>query len=159
MKAGSRSAPATKWRPVPAGLRERFVAAVGRLPGVEVRQLFGCPAAFVHGNMFAGGHQETLLVRLPPDAVERAVQDDGCRRFEPMAGRPMREYVVLPPSVVADDAQLDRWLGRALAYSCELPPKPPEKAAKKRVAARAPRSSRTTSRPNSRKGGPAGRLA
>ncbi len=32
--------------------------------------MFGCPAYFANGNMFAGVHQSSLMLRLPED--ERA---------------------------------------------------------------------------------------
>ena len=55
--------------------------------------------------------------------------------FEPM-GRPMKEYVVLPPETVADPAALSAWFGRAYRYAAHnLPPKLPKepklRAAKK----------------------------
>ncbi len=31
---------------------------------VERRKMFGCPCAFVNGNMFAGVHEQNLIVRL-----------------------------------------------------------------------------------------------
>jgi hypothetical protein len=35
----------------------------------------------------------------------------------------MRGYAVLPDAVMADDSELDAWVGRALAYTATLPPK------------------------------------
>jgi hypothetical protein len=35
----------------------------------------------------------------------------------------MTGYAVLPEDVVADDAALDRWVGRAVALGRTLPPK------------------------------------
>ena len=43
--------------------------------------------------------------------------------FAPMPGRPMREYLVLPPDTAADPAAAEPWLSRALAYVEQLPPK------------------------------------
>jgi TfoX/Sxy family transcriptional regulator of competence genes len=46
----------------------------------------------------------------------------------------MREYVTLPDDVLEDEAQLDDWMGRALAYAGGLPPK--EKKPRKTKAKR-----------------------
>ncbi len=46
--------------------------------------------------------------------------------FEPMPGRPMKEYVVVPPTLVNDDAVED-WVRRSLAYAGQLPAKKPAK--------------------------------
>jgi TfoX/Sxy family transcriptional regulator of competence genes len=67
--------------------------------------MFGGPAYFVNGNMFAGVLGEQLMVRLDADdRAELLDADPGAVPFEPMPGRPMREYVTLPESI---------WGGRA----------------------------------------------
>jgi hypothetical protein len=40
-----------------------------------------------------------------------------------MPGRSMKGWGALPPAVVADDAALEAWLARALAFAASLPPK------------------------------------
>ena len=110
------------WKKSSQELVDRFHEAVAGLDGVEVRKMFGYPAAFVGGNLAAGLHQETVMVRLPDD--ERAERlADGWSLFEPMPGRPMREYVSLPIEVAADPAVARRWIERAAAYVSTLPPK------------------------------------
>ena len=47
----------------------------------------------------------------------------GGRTFEPMPGRPMREYVVLPAAVLGDAGALARWVRRGVDYAAGLPPK------------------------------------
>ena len=101
----------------------RFHEAVAGIDGVEVRKMFGFPAAFIGGNMTAGLHQETVMVRLP-EAEREARIADGWALFEPMPGRPMREYVALPPAVAADVAATRDWIERAAAHVRTLPPKP-----------------------------------
>ena len=48
-----------------------------------------------------------------------------------MPGRAMKGYAVMPAPIVADDAQVDAWVGEALAYTASMPPKEP-KARRKR---------------------------
>jgi hypothetical protein len=73
--------------------------------------------------MMGGLFQRQLQVRLPEDARSNALALPGAAIFEPMAGRPMREYVCLPDKVIADRAQLNAWLTEALEYVATLPPK------------------------------------
>ena len=40
-----------------------------------------------------------------------------------MPGRPMREYLVMPATIAGDPTAVEPWLGRALAYVEQLPPK------------------------------------
>lgn len=114
------------WRKSPADLRERFEAAVAGIDGLEQRKMFGYPAGFIGGNMTTGLHQESWIVRLGD--VERAERlAEGWSTFEPMAGRPMREYVALPEEVIADPDEARSWVERAAAYVRTLPPKPAKK--------------------------------
>lgn len=117
------------WGKSRSDLVEAFAAAVAELPGSEPRKMFGFPAAFVNGNLFTGLFEERWFVRLPEaDRVELA--GAGAEAFEPMPGRPMRDYVELPAAVLADEAARDGWLRRSLAHAAGLPPK--ERKPKKR---------------------------
>ena len=40
-----------------------------------------------------------------------------------MPGRTMKGYATLPPDVIDDDAALDGWITRALAFAGSLPAK------------------------------------
>ena len=120
------------WRKSDPALVERFHETVAGIEGVEVRKMFGYPAGFVGGNMAFGLHQENMIVRLPDD--ERADRlDAGWSQFEPMPGRAMREYVALPPAVVADPDEARRWMERAAAYVRTLPPKQPKTTKKSKA--------------------------
>ena len=92
-------------------------------PKIEHRKMFGYPAAFIDGNLFAGLHQETLMVRLSEADRDRARSDLRAEAFEPMPGRGMREYMALPDHVVADPTELGKWVQRSIAYALSLPPK------------------------------------
>jgi TfoX/Sxy family transcriptional regulator of competence genes len=89
---------------------------------VELKPMFGCPAYFTNGNMFAGVHQSSLMVRLPEAGRAEAVALGG-RPFEPMPGRVMKEYVVLPTAVLDDAAATADWVRRGAEYAASLPPK------------------------------------
>ena len=120
------------WQKSPESLVQTFAEALPEAPTVERRRMFGFPAAFAGGNMFAGLHGNDVLVRLPEDARATLLSEPGAHLFEPMAGRPMREYVVLPPSVVADLAALREWLDRGFQFASAMPPKEKTKPAEKK---------------------------
>jgi TfoX/Sxy family transcriptional regulator of competence genes len=102
-------------------------------PGVERRSMFGYPCAFVNGHMFCGLHQDSLVVRLP-EARREAMVASGARIFEPMPGKPMKEYVVAPTEIVADRERLRALLHEALEHASSLAPRE-KKPAKKAAAA------------------------
>ncbi|HEX2194585.1 MAG TPA: TfoX/Sxy family protein [Candidatus Limnocylindria bacterium] len=115
---------ATEWAKAPPELVETFTTAVAELGGAQQRKMFGYPAAFANGNMFTGIYQDRWFVRLGEDDRRRLAAAGGST-FEPMRGRPMREYLELPASVLSDDAARADWLQRSLAYALSLPPKAP----------------------------------
>ena len=126
------------WRKAPEDLVERFGAAVAGIDGLETRKMFGYPAGFIGGNMVTGLHQDSWIVRLPEDARQERLEA-GWSAFEPMAGRPMREYLALPASVAEDPDAARAWVERAAAYVRSLPPKAP-KAPKSRKGPTAPKA-------------------
>jgi TfoX/Sxy family transcriptional regulator of competence genes len=49
----------------------------------------------------------------------------GALPFEPMPGRAMKEYVVMPEAVWNDPDALEQWLLRSIEFVGVLPPKEP----------------------------------
>ncbi|HEY3522151.1 MAG TPA: TfoX/Sxy family protein [Candidatus Limnocylindrales bacterium] len=107
----------------PPELQARFASATEGIPGLERRKMFGYPSGFVNGNLVTGLFGDGWHVRLP-EAEQAEVLAAGGRPFEPMAGRPMRGYVMLPAEILADESALRGWLDRAVALGRSLPPKP-----------------------------------
>jgi TfoX/Sxy family transcriptional regulator of competence genes len=100
------------------------VAAAAQASGVavELKPMFGCPAYFVNGNLFAGVHQSSLMLRLPEDRRAEVIALGG-GPFEPMPGRAMKEYVVLPSTVLGDASATAAWVRRGAEHAASLPPK------------------------------------
>jgi len=90
---------------------------------VQVRKMFGHPAAFVNGNMCVGTFGNDVFVRLDEAGVRSLTRVEGIRSFEPMPGRPMKQYLVLPPSLLRDSKQSKKWVQRSIEYALSLPPK------------------------------------
>ncbi len=118
----------TTWRKAPESLVKLFAELVAVLPpDVERRRMFGFPCVFVNNQLFAGVHQDNIMIRLPEAERTAFLALDGAAQFEPMPGRPMREYVVIPQAMMASPAQILPWLEKSCAYARSLPPKPPRK--------------------------------
>ncbi len=123
-----------KWQAAPAEMVSTFERAMADVPQAQVRKMFGYPAAFVNGQLFAGLFQDKMFLRLSADDLALCLKSKGAAPFEPMPGRPMRAYAVVPRSVLKSKAQLNGWLGKAFAYASTLPPK--EKPTKARRSQR-----------------------
>ena len=109
--------------PSSAELAAIFDRVVPTDPDVSRRKMFGWPAAFVGGRMFASLHRESVVIRLEPAQLAAFLLLPGARPFEPMPGRPMTGYALVPVAMLADEPELGAWLDRALAFTRGLPPK------------------------------------
>ena len=121
------------WKKSPAALVATFDRLVPS-SGVERRQMFGYPAAFVAGNMFAGLHEDRFVLRLDEAGCAEAKRL-GATDFEPMPGRAMKGWVVLPSRLLGDDAQASQWIERAHRHVATMPAKKkkaPKPAARRR---------------------------
>ena len=119
------------WHKASEHIQETFLAALPKDPSVQRKKMFGYPSAFVGGNMFAGVFQENILVRLPAERRQTLIASGGGAQFEPMPGRPMREYVVLPASVVEEGQTLAAIVAEAFAFGASMPAKETKRAKKK----------------------------
>jgi hypothetical protein len=122
----------------PMELVERFNEVLDRnaTPETTRKPMFGHPCAWVGGNMATGLFASHWWVRLPPEELERVLESGEATTFEVMPGREMKGYAVIPAEVVAEDAKVDDWVSRALAYTASMPPKEPKarKAPKPKAA-------------------------
>ena len=103
-----------EWKKVPSELVTRFDAALPQAADVQRRQMFGCPCAFVNGNMFAGLHEDRLMIRLPEEAAALPAV---------IMGKTMKEYALLPNAVGLSAKAMAGWIERGYRYTRGLPPK------------------------------------
>src|SRR5437867_255100 len=92
---------------------EAVGAALAQIHGARSSKMFGMPCLKVGGKAFAGLYDDALVVKLDADARPHALALAGAHLFDPMGGRPMKEWVVVPP---AHAAQWEALAGQALAY-------------------------------------------
>ena len=106
----------------PPELVERFGVILAGFPDAQRRPMFGYPAAFVGGNLATSLFRDRWVVRLPATEIEPALAARAAP-FEPMAGRPMQGFVLVPLGDVADDAAIEAWVRRGLDHAGSLPAK------------------------------------
>ena len=104
-------------------------------PRAERRKMFGFPSGVVNGNMFGGLFEQDIVLRLGAADLHMIVTEYGAQPFEPM-GRPMTDYVTVPPAIVQEPQRLREWLQRAFEHAAALPPKEKKPPKAKKAAAR-----------------------
>lgn len=114
------------------GLVERIDAATASMP-VRRKKMFGTSSWFMESNdqMFAGAWGDGLMVRVGAEETHSLIESGEAAAFDPMGGRPMKEYVLVDSDAIAEDGDLLAWLERGAQFTSTLAPK--AKKAKKKV--------------------------
>lgn len=96
------------------------------------KMMFGSPTFFINNNMFAGVHEDTVILKLS-DKDRARILDlyKDVKAFEPMLGRVMKGYVALSESICSNAGIFLEWLERSYKYAVTLPTKEPKRPKKR----------------------------
>ena len=108
--------------PYDESVAARIRRALAPRTDIDERKMFGGLAFLMHGNMCCGVVKDTLVVRLGNDGAAAALAEPHARPMD-FTGKPMKSMVYVGPEGIADDDDLNRWLGRAIGFAETLPPK------------------------------------
>jgi len=90
----------------------------------QPRKMFGCPSYFINNNMFIGAFGDDIFIRLSPQDIEDTLKRfSKAKRFEPIPGRVMKQYVALPESIYDRKNIFSELLKQSISYVRSLPPK------------------------------------
>ncbi|MEU6220286.1 TfoX/Sxy family protein [Streptomyces sp. NPDC047022] len=104
------------------GLAQRIRGRLGAQDHITEKRMFGGLSFLCHGNMAVGVVGDELIVRVGPASTEAALARPGARAFD-FSGRPMRGWVTVAASALAEEAALLAWIEEGLGYALGLPPK------------------------------------
>ena len=97
------------------------VEEIATVWGASRKKMFGGTCYLLWGNMLAGVHGDSLIVRLGKDAGAAALDLPGVRPFD-ISKNPMSGWVMVD-SENLDDAALEDWLEQARDFVATLPAK------------------------------------
>jgi TfoX/Sxy family transcriptional regulator of competence genes len=89
---------------------------------LDERKMFGGLAFMHRGHMFAGVLGERLVVRIGPEAGERALEHAHVTPMD-FTGRPLKGYVYVAAPGLQHDDDIRRWTDQAIEFVESLPPK------------------------------------
>jgi hypothetical protein len=92
-----------------AATRQRWDDLVEELAakGVTDMKMFGVPALRARGKAIACLWGDAIVFKLPEAGVQEALALEGSAPFDPIGGRPMKEWIVVP------SAHASAWRGLA----------------------------------------------
>ena len=107
------------------GLAERVRELLGNRPGISERRMFGGLAFMLHGHMFVGLMESTLMARVGPDRHADALAQPHTRAMD-FTGKPMKGYIYVDPQGLGDDKNLQAWVEWCAGFVATLPAKLPK---------------------------------
>ena len=103
-------------------LAGRVRSALSNTMNVTERKMFGGVAFMVRGNMCCGVIDDRLMVRVGPEAYNKAVKLANAGPMD-FTGKAMRGFVYVDAEGVRTAGQLGAWVKRGLAFVDGLPAK------------------------------------
>jgi TfoX/Sxy family transcriptional regulator of competence genes len=104
------------------GLAQRVREALGELPELVEKKMFGGIGFMVQGNMACGVNGDELIVRVGPEGYQEALTKPHARPFD-MTGRPMKGWVWVASEGYESDMALEDWVRLGVEFALSLPPK------------------------------------
>jgi hypothetical protein len=117
---------------------KRFIEALPDAAMGGRRKMFGYEACFVNGGFWAGMYQDEIVIKLPPELKDATKALAGAAPFDPMGGRPMKSWWVIPRKVSESPKALGELLTSTFAaVAAGAAPKKTKKPAAKKAAKKA----------------------
>lgn len=104
----------------PEALVRTFENGMKDFPMAQQRKMFGFPAGFINGNMFAGLFNDKMILRLSP--ADAAKLGDAIP-FEIMPGRSMKGWFQVPQKILNSPKELNTWMEKAMEFTKKMPAK------------------------------------
>jgi TfoX/Sxy family transcriptional regulator of competence genes len=101
-------------------LAVRIRAALGPLPGLVEKKMFGGICFLVNGNMACGVIKTDLIVRVGPEKDAASLARPHVRPFD-FSGRPMAGWVYVGAEGCASERDLKEWIGLGVDFARSLP--------------------------------------
>ena len=103
-------------------LAARLRAALGPLPELVEKKMFGGVAFMLNGNLACGVHKNELIVRVGPANYAEALTRSHTHEFN-ITGHPMVGWIMVAPQGCATQSDLQAWVAQGLAFARSLPAK------------------------------------
>ena len=104
-------------------LADRIRGALGAVPSVTEKRMFGGLAFLVNGNMaVAAIGQGGLMLRVEPEQTEQLLAEEHTGPME-MRGRELSGWIRVDATGIESDEDLQRWVDVGVTRAGSLPPK------------------------------------
>jgi hypothetical protein len=105
------------------GLAQRIRDALRGTDDIVEKKMFGGVCFTWGGHMLVGVVKDSLMARIGVDAAPAALRRTGTRPMD-FTGKPMKGYVFVDRTGIAEDRDLEEWIAMAKTFVATLPNKP-----------------------------------
>ena len=84
--------------------------------------MFGGLCFLLQGHMLVGVWKNSLIARIGQEQAEEALLEPQLGAMD-ITGKPMKGWIMVEPDGVADDAEVKKWVQRAVKFVAKLPAK------------------------------------
>jgi TfoX/Sxy family transcriptional regulator of competence genes len=103
-------------------LATRIRAAIGPLPNLEEKKMFGGVCVLMNGNMACGVYKNDLIVRVGTEKYQEALSRPHTKLFD-ITRKAMKGWVMVEPEGCATEDDLKAWVAQGVAFARSLPGK------------------------------------
>jgi TfoX/Sxy family transcriptional regulator of competence genes len=100
----------------------RIRAALGPLPNLVEKKMFGGSCFLVNGNMACGVYKNDLIVRVGLDKFQESLARPYTKLFD-ITGKALKGWVMVEPEGCATESDLKTWVEQGLTFAQSLPGK------------------------------------
>lgn len=97
-------------------LANRIREKLAYLSNLEEKEMMGGLTFMWNQKMCVGIIKDELMCRVDPAIHDELVEINGCRTMD-FTKRPMRGYVMVEPTAMQSQKDLDRWIDLALEFN------------------------------------------
>jgi TfoX/Sxy family transcriptional regulator of competence genes len=102
------------------GLAQRILEAMEDIDEPEEKKMFGGICYLINGNMACGVFKDYLIVRVGPEAYQKALAKPHAKEFD-ITGKPMKGWVMVSEEGYAGDRDLLEWVRKGTDFARSLP--------------------------------------
>jgi len=97
-------------------LADRLRNILAPLGNVEEKPMMGGLTFMYHDKMCVGIIKDELMCRIDPLIQDELLEKKGCRMMD-FTHRPMKGYILVEPSAIETEKELDYWVSLALDFN------------------------------------------
>jgi TfoX/Sxy family transcriptional regulator of competence genes len=103
-------------------LSMRIRAALGSLPSLVEKKMFGGVCFLVNGNMACGVYKDDMIVRVGVENYQDALARPYTKLFD-ITGKALKGWVMVEPEGCASESELIAWVNQGITFARSLPVK------------------------------------